>query len=133
MKSPQRTRRVYPSMPLDPPISFGKHSLAQSVQLRIVLIDQHTLIKLTPIEFRLFSSLLARPRTLVSSQELAFQALQTKGLYDKHMGVSVIRHIYALRSKLRHSGLSIRRVVSSGWLLTDEETEEPESIQQTMT
>ncbi|HEU5374357.1 MAG TPA: helix-turn-helix domain-containing protein [Ktedonobacteraceae bacterium] len=132
MGSRRRSRKPLQFDQFDQSITLGKHHLEQSAQLRLVLIDRQTVIRFTPIEFRIFSYLLAFPRTLVSSQELAFQAFQTKDHYDEQMHIGIIRHIYALRAKLRNSGLSIRRVVSSGWLLTDDETDEQESIRQAM-
>lgn len=132
MASP-RLPRVRLSARLDDPVTFGIHTLEQSIDLRVVLIDRKILIRLTPIEHSIFSFLLARPRMLVFAQELGEQAFQVHGEHqDRQMLQSIERHINALRRKLRHSGLSIRRVVSSGWLLADEEAAEPESIQQTM-
>ncbi len=112
---------------LDNPVSLGAHTLEQSAALRIILIDRQIVIKLTPIEYRIFTHLLARPRTLVSGHDLAVIALQTKADHqDLQMPQSVERHISSLRRKLQHSGLSIRRVVTSGWLLTDEQDGEDE-------
>lgn len=106
---------------LDDPVHFGAHILEQSSTLRIVLIDRQTLVKMTPIEYRIFHHLLARPHTLVAAQDLIMIALQTKGNHqDPQMPQSVERHISSLRRKLKQSGLEIRRVVGRGWLLTDE-------------
>lgn len=110
---------------LDNPVNLGAHVLEQSAALRIVLIDRQIVVRLTPIEYRIFTHLVARPRTLVSAHDLTVIALQTKGNHqDLQMPQSVERHISSLRHKLQHTGLSIRRVVTSGWLLTDEQDEE---------
>ncbi|HEU5381676.1 MAG TPA: winged helix-turn-helix domain-containing protein [Ktedonobacteraceae bacterium] len=120
MGSPRRSRKPLQFDQFDQSITLGKHRLEQSAQLRLVLIDRQTVIRFTPIEFRLFSYFLERPRTLVSSPELARQVLQTKNHQDAQIQVDVGRHINALRFKLRHSGLFIKRVIGCGWLLTDE-------------
>lgn len=110
---------------LDNPVNLGTHVLEQSAALRIVLIDRQIIVRLTPIEFRIFTYLVAHPRTLVSVHDLAMIALQTKSNHqDLQMPQSVERHISSLRRKLQQSGLSIRRVVTSGWLLTDEPEKE---------
>ncbi len=131
------TRLPFVRLParLDSPITLGSHALEQSAALRIILIDRQILIKLTPIEYRIFTHLLAQPRTFVSNYNLTVIALQTKGgNRDRQMPQSVERHISSLRRKLKYSGLSVRRVVISGWLLTDEpEEEEQEMVQQQAT
>ena len=105
---------------LSSPILLGIHTLEQSADARIVVLDRTTIIRLTPIEARIFSSLLAKPRTLVVGRDLAV-ALQAKN--QEVQTQNLVRHISSLRFKFRHSGLFIRRVIGCGWLLTDEHEE----------
>ncbi len=105
---------------LDDPVFLGNHALEQSAALRIVLIDRQVLLKLTPIEYRIFTHLLAQPRTLVTDDDLIVIALQTKGYQcDPQIPRSIERHIRSLQLQLKHSGIEILRVVRTGWLLTD--------------
>ncbi|HEU5380739.1 MAG TPA: hypothetical protein VFV38_35395 [Ktedonobacteraceae bacterium] len=103
---------------LDCPIMLGSHTLEQSTDGRTVVVDRQTVIRLTPIESYIFAYFVARPRTLVVSRDLS-GALQANNYQDVQTQ-NLVRHINALRFKLRHSGLFIKRVIDCGWLLTDE-------------
>ncbi|HEU5383142.1 MAG TPA: winged helix-turn-helix domain-containing protein [Ktedonobacteraceae bacterium] len=104
----------------DPPMVLGNHCIERSSEARVVVIDRKIVIRLTPMEYCLFSYLLEKPHMLVSVDEMATRVLQTTSdQSDPRLFQNMDRHISALRCKLRYSGLSVRRVIGCGWLLTE--------------
>jgi DNA-binding response OmpR family regulator len=98
--------------------SIGNHSIQRVDQHRALLISYTTLVTFTPTEYSVICALLQTTQ-VVSDISLIKQIYP--GQVDRSLSRTFEKHVENVKSKLRGSGIMIRRVYKCGYILLSED------------
>jgi DNA-binding response OmpR family regulator len=101
----------------EPNLTIGNHTIKKNNIYHLLVIDQETIIKLTPTEYCLIEIFIAGG--IYDDMTLSKKALHTQStVIDKATKEALKKHIANIRGKIRPAGLDIYRIQRYGYILT---------------
>lgn len=99
--------------------SIGGKEIKRDDKTRMLLIDGKSVILFTPTEYHIM--LLLITNRIIADKTLNGEVFGT-GETDMHTKKALEKHIENIKSKMRFTGLTVRRIYCYGYFLTAEAT-----------